>query len=234
MLLVHVKTSIDTPINSINHQMRKRSIPHVEGNWATHVFIDCKYIYSGIIEAVNKRILIILGPLKTERLQDAISMLADEFSDVHLIDSVHVSCSKTFILRFHWIDSFFSSLRDQFKKSSPFQLQFSSDVLYLANEDKTRHFACIMVSEWCHQTLSSVVEMVDKCLQELSPELPTYYRDKKFHISLLWKLTEFTPEEKSKISSTLKDLKANSEDLLKLFVDKISCKSGNKLTEILL
>lgn len=24
------------------HQMRTRSIPHVEGNWVTHVFIDCK------------------------------------------------------------------------------------------------------------------------------------------------------------------------------------------------
>lgn len=26
-----------------DHQMRTRAIPHVEGNWATHVFIDCKF-----------------------------------------------------------------------------------------------------------------------------------------------------------------------------------------------
>lgn len=27
---------------SVDHQMRVRSILHVEGNWATHVFIDCR------------------------------------------------------------------------------------------------------------------------------------------------------------------------------------------------
>lgn len=25
-----------------NHQMRVRSIPHIEGNWASHIRIDCK------------------------------------------------------------------------------------------------------------------------------------------------------------------------------------------------
>lgn len=25
-----------------NHEMRQRSFGHVEGNWATHVYIDCK------------------------------------------------------------------------------------------------------------------------------------------------------------------------------------------------
>lgn len=27
------------------HQMRIRSIPHTEGNWASHVFIDCKLLF---------------------------------------------------------------------------------------------------------------------------------------------------------------------------------------------
>lgn len=39
-MLLKVETSAhkDSPSD---HQNRTRQIPHVEGNWATHVFIDC-------------------------------------------------------------------------------------------------------------------------------------------------------------------------------------------------
>lgn len=218
--------------SSEDHQMRIRSIPHVEGNWATHVFIECKFnLYLLILKLIY--FAIILGPLN-ERLQEALQLLINEFNDIHLVDSTHVSLSKTFILRYIWLDPFFSSLREQFKSSSSlmFQLQFSSDVVYLSNEEKTRYFACILVSEWCQQALSSFIEKVDKCLKDFN--LPVYYEEPSFHLSVLWKLKEFSPREKSKISSTFAKLKGNNEDLMKRMVDRINCKSGNKLIEILL
>jgi hypothetical protein len=41
LLSIDKKTNCDKD-NPEDHQMRQRSIPHVEGNWATHVFIDCE------------------------------------------------------------------------------------------------------------------------------------------------------------------------------------------------
>lgn len=172
----------------------------------------------------------ILGPLG-DRLSNAISELEASFGDIHAIESPHVSLSKTFVLRFHWIESFFTSLRDEFKSSSQFLLQFSSDVVFFANEDRTRHFACVLTSEWCNSTLASAIEKVDSCLQQFGLK-ELYYEEPSFHASVLWKLSEFTADEKREISCKLKSLMEKHHEVLSLGVDKVSCKSGNKLMEI--
>jgi U6 snRNA phosphodiesterase len=42
MLLPSAKQSLEVKYCPEEHQSRIRSVPHVEGNWATHVFIECK------------------------------------------------------------------------------------------------------------------------------------------------------------------------------------------------
>lgn len=41
-MLLKVESSVSRRDSPSDHQNRTRQIPHVEGNWATHVFIDCK------------------------------------------------------------------------------------------------------------------------------------------------------------------------------------------------
>jgi U6 snRNA phosphodiesterase len=161
-------------------------------------------------------------------LKTAAEELCESFPDIHPIETPHLSLSKTFILRYHWIDSFFSSLREQLHlPSSQFDLQLSSDVVYFSNEEKTRHFACILASEWCNSALACLVEKVDSCLIEFN--LPVYYNKPSFHVSFLWKLTEFSDDEKSKISLTIRNI---HNEVLRMKVDKVSCKSGNKIIEV--
>lgn len=148
-----------------------------------------------------------------------------------MTESTHVSLSKTFVLKFHWIDNFLLSLKDNLKSlNQKFLLQFSSNISYFSNEERTRFFACILVSEWCLPMLSSLVEKVDKTLNGFN--LPLYYEHPSMHLSCLWKLEEFTSEEKTQISSKVEKLFETHREVLSLSVDRISCKSGNKLFEI--
>jgi hypothetical protein len=148
---------------------------------------------------------------------------------LHKIESPHISLSKTFILRYHWIDNFFGTLREKLKEnSSKFFLNPSSDVVYFANEERTRHFACIVVGESCHEVLASVAEQIDSCLKEFN--LPTYYENPSFHASVLWKLSEFSDEEKQEIASEVSKL----VELEGFEVERVSLKTGNKLMEICL
>ncbi|CRK86712.1 CLUMA_CG000545, isoform A [Clunio marinus] len=193
-----------------DHQMRIRSIPHVEGNWATHVYVDCP---------LNE---IFLSFLKEHE---------ESSQDIHSIESTHVSLSRTFILRYHWIDNFFISLREKLKQScNPCTIEFSSQIVYYSNEDKTRWFACILVNESFTPSLKALVSAVDSCLNEFN--LPVYYENPSFHISVFWKLTEFSDEEKAAISQKIKNFMEQEHEIFILHIEKISCKSGNKLIKV--
>jgi U6 snRNA phosphodiesterase len=146
-----------------------------------------------------------------------------------LIESPHLSLSKTFILKHHWIDNFVTTLKSKFKDSKQDEvfLQFNkSQVLFLSNEEKTRHFACLPVEEYAYSILKSILDKVDSCLEEFN--LPTYYKDPKFHISILWKLNEFTEDEKVYIENQLNKINEN----LEFNATQINFKTGNKFFNI--
>lgn len=172
----------------------------------------------------------ISGPLN-ENLCKEMKVIVDTFSDLHLIESTHASLSKTFVLKFHWIENFFTTLREKFRNSSSkFLLQLSSNVVYFSNEERTRHFACILASDWCNPILASLIEKVDSCLKEFN--LPLYYENPSVHLSVVWKLSEFSEDEKAQISLKVKNLMDKHHEVLNFWVDKITVKSGNKLIEI--
>lgn len=175
-------------------------------------------------------LLYILVPL-SENIKSKIGELTTD--ELHMIESTHVSLSKTFIVRYHWIQNFCSTLQEQFSETSfQFQLQLIPEIVYFSNDEGTRHFACVLLDECCRPIVASIIQKVDKCLKEFN--LPAYYEDPSEHVSILWKLNSFTSEEKLQISTIITELFSSNKEDFKMLIEKISLKIGNKLMEIAL
>lgn len=96
---------------SSEHGNRVRSFPHERGNWATFVFIPCK----SLLKSSNTlKIALVLGENSKYVLETVGSCLkAFQESGIELnrSEDLHISLTRTVILRHHWIQDFVSSVR---------------------------------------------------------------------------------------------------------------------------
>lgn len=188
------------------HGGRKRQVEHVEGNWASHIFIEPEEDF-------------------IEKFKNFFEDIQRKHEGINIINSPHVSLSKMFILKHHWIDNFFKVFTKNLKFRE-FNFQFSTELKYLSNDDKSRHFACILVEESYREIFQQLCVSIDETLKEF--QLPPYYEDSIFHMSVLWKLNEFTDDEKQDISAGIADI-ISCNGSVQNFVDKITFKTGNKV-----
>ncbi|CAH0694122.1 unnamed protein product [Spodoptera exigua] len=95
------------------------------------------------------------------------------------------------------------------------------------NEDKSRTFISLDVDPFSHKNLSNVSKKVDDVLTEF--QLPTFYKEPSFHMSLLWTNGD-KQSELDTIIDTLNDLLLQEieKELRTVLIDTINCKSGNK------
>lgn len=191
------------------HDGRKRSFPHVRGNWATFVFVQYSKvdILYELLEKLKEKVL-----TKVESCQRC--------------DDFHISLSKTVVLKYHLISSFCSSLQLNLKTIDSFNLGFSSIKVY-CNEENSRTFISLEVDQFTDKFLLQISKKVDQVLEDF--QLPTFYEDPSFHMSVLW----VNGNKKSELNSIVEDfneiLFEESEKSLKtILVDNINCKIGNK------
>ncbi|XP_030036101.1 U6 snRNA phosphodiesterase isoform X3 [Manduca sexta] len=191
------------------HGGRKRSFPHVRGNWPSYVYVN--YPQNDIlINLINK--------LK--------SIASSQGSFWVICEDLHISLSKTVILLYHWISSFNTSIQKSLSTIESFELGFSG-VKVLCNEDSTRTFIVLEVDCFSQKQLHLITKEIDKVLSEFN--LPLFYDKPSFHMSVLW-VNGNKKKEIVKFIDKFNDLLVSelNKDLKTVLVDKISCKIGNK------
>lgn len=193
-----------------SHNGRIRSFAHERGNWATYVFIpvaNCGQF-----------------DLLCNTLISSCKIISEFYSCV----DVHVSLSRTVVLRYHWIDSFVKTIAAKTKMLKCFSIDFDTVNIYM-NEEETRTFIGIRV-QLGYDSLMECVRRIDSAFADF--KLPVYYQNPSFHISLIWCLGN----KKDDLARILPQLKKQFHELKNekpltwiMLVKKLKCKIGNRL-----
>ncbi|XP_045766673.1 U6 snRNA phosphodiesterase [Maniola jurtina] len=190
------------------HGGRVRSFPHVRGNWATFVYI----------EYPDKENLFKL-------IDKFAALLATIDDSCCKLEDIHISLSKTFVLKYHMINTFTTSLQEALNNIESFELGFDSVEVY-CNEDKTRTFVALKVDFFAHRYLIDITKKVDNILEDF--RLPQFYHEPSFHMSIL-SINGDKQQDVIKILSQMNQHFAYQEERLDtIIINKVNCKSGNK------
>ncbi|KAM8799440.1 U6 snRNA phosphodiesterase 1 [Eudromia elegans] len=192
------------------HGGRVRTFPHERGAWATFVYLPCAAPeeLAELLELVVRRARAHGAPLEPMR-------------------DLHVSLSQSVVLRYHWIQPFVQALKERLAAFRRF-FCLADRVKVYTNQNKTRTFIGLEVSTGHFQLLELVSE-VDRVMEEF--DLPTFYKEPSFHISLAWCVGDLTSRLEGQCLQELQDIVDKFEDsarLLRIQGEQIWCKSGNK------
>lgn len=190
------------------HGCRKRSFPHIRGNWATFVYL---------IYPTDDDLFLLIKTIQQK--------VSNQGNTWNKCDDLHISLSKTVVLNYHCISPFNISLQKAFTGIESFDLEFGA-VKVLSNEDNSRTFIALELDHCNYKYLLSITKKVDEVLSEFN--LATFYEKPSFHMSILWT----NGNKKNDILNILDNLNNVLNDfgntLKSTCIDKIHCRSGNK------
>ncbi|XP_074644902.1 U6 snRNA phosphodiesterase 1-like [Tubulanus polymorphus] len=202
--------------NSENHKGRKRTFQHERGNWATYVYVpfevDCDY---------------------EDFARTALQQVSD-ITDFHLIETPHISVTKTFPIRFHIIAPLMNSIREALSNIRVFTCLLDDLDVYV-NEEKTRTFIGLKVS-YGHNDLVKIISSLDDVLKEY--HLPVFYQEPSLHLSFAWCLGDFsryfTCERLQQLKALLVSEDGAKYEFTSIYVSHLEYKSGNKQVSFML
>ncbi|KAF3919810.1 hypothetical protein ABW20_dc0109511 [Dactylellina cionopaga] len=221
------------------HGGRHRAIPHVEGNWPTHIYFEW-HLNSIEIAKVGRLLEIAKTAIvKYEQFHRDEQFTLESFlySDLGTQLPLHISMSRPIVLRTEERDGFIKSLEKELDKTvvEPFEARFTT-LEWVANQDRTRWFWVMRASspvpiKQRQQLLSSILSTCNQVVRaHKQPAL--YLTDQKgnsrdgFHISIGWSLQEPTKELRDEISAGLASNKAELSDMT-MRCDTLKTKIGN-------
>ncbi|KAI8144110.1 U6 snRNA phosphodiesterase Usb1 [Fennellomyces sp. T-0311] len=191
------------------HQGRVRTKPHIENNWATHVYVEVPA--SGGIKQI-------VGPL----ISDQIHSLVQEGDDEGLL---HISLSRAVFLKEHQLDSFAQSIREHVTQVGGFRITFAQ-VSVLTNDEKTRSFITVEVGAG-YSELLSILKSVDAVMEKF--KRPVFYKPPRFHASVAWCLR---PEPLEDAIGTIPAVELDDLANVSHMVTKLIVKMGNRVVQI--
>ncbi|KAE8351401.1 U6 snRNA phosphodiesterase Usb1 [Aspergillus coremiiformis] len=236
------------------HGGRKRAIPHVEGNWPTHVYLEW-YPSKEELAALSNLIAQIEGKLRRSKVEIKSLLRSDLGAQLPL----HISLSRPVILRTEQRQSFLETFQSAIKDSNILAFNVAAEGLHcVSNYEKTRWFYVLRLKKPGNDGLNRLLGLSNRALalfsqpplyEASSPILnadagsrgsmqrerskvhgqtdPTDYSH-CFHISVAWSLTEPSPDEKDHIANI--DIQESSD--FDIHFDCIKAKIGNNITNI--
>ncbi|KAI0262432.1 hypothetical protein BC834DRAFT_828908 [Gloeopeniophorella convolvens] len=179
-LVAHLTPAVPVDDPS-KHQGRARTTPHVEGQWASYVYVPI--VLRGPLRGIVERaVAIARGEAPSVRL-----LGTDQGrDDVASLRELHVSLTRPFFLRPHQKEEMKQAVRRVAKDHAPFTASFAafSD---LTNDERTRTFLCLEVGAG-HQELRTLSNALTPSL--LSFRQKEYYEQPRFHSSFAWTLLD--------------------------------------------
>ncbi|XP_055547650.1 U6 snRNA phosphodiesterase 1 [Wyeomyia smithii] len=212
-LLLFEKPAVQQTVsNATNHQGRIRTFPHERGIWASYVFIDYNEV---------------------DAFKDLQQLLIDHVSkdlnlELNTVDNLHMSLTKTFVLRHHNIPAFVENVRSELQSIKHFRILLSDLAIY-SNEEHTRTFLAVKVHTNSYGPINKLVDNLDNCMRLY--KLPEFYKDRSFHVSILWTLGDQRKQLTDGLESLQKTFANFYEEEychMNLNVRQIHCKCGNK------
>ncbi|KAG0224669.1 poly(U)-specific 3'-to-5' RNA exonuclease [Actinomortierella wolfii] len=202
------------------HQGRTRSKPHVDGLWATSVYIDISL---------------------TEELEDIISTLVERAKalvpSLETIPEPHISLTRLFRLPTLHVDRFKRDVRSVFEKRNKIKLSFSG-LQCFSNDEQTRSFLTLRVGSG-HAELESMMADMDQIAIKYGQ--PTFYDNPEFHASFAWALGGHTLDQSTvegilhqdNIGEIHKELDADIRQCV-VQAERVSWKIGAKIESLAL
>ncbi|KAI0078224.1 hypothetical protein K474DRAFT_1771162 [Panus rudis PR-1116 ss-1] len=166
--------------NPALHQGRIRTTPHVEGQYAAHVYVPV-YIEQGYrTSEVLQKIW-----CRSKQLLPLIHFIGEPQSGADFgIIELHISISRPIYLRAHQREELKQAVRSIARSTNPFPLSFAT-FSELQNDEKTRTFLTLEVGAG-HDQLQKLSNALVPTLRSFRQK--EFYSEPRFHASIAWAL----------------------------------------------
>ncbi|KAF0892723.1 hypothetical protein E2562_017694 [Oryza meyeriana var. granulata] len=216
---------------------RVRSFPHVEGNYALHVYIPVVIPSEAIkhLAHVMERAASFVPDLYAVDADYALSELCKDeqkLEKVLLSREFHVSLGRTVAIQVHQIESLVAMLRQKFRSQRRYWMDFNKWEHFI-NDDCTRSFLSLEVTSTGLPEISKQIAMVDDVYRLHG--LPEFYKNPRPHISLAWALGDASCKLKQAIKEIEKSqssMGTSQKCILRCKFSHVGCKIGKKLYDI--
>ncbi|XP_020586174.1 U6 snRNA phosphodiesterase [Phalaenopsis equestris] len=195
---------------------RVRSFPHVQGNYALHIFIPVRIpcMARKQLASYMKIISSLVPDLYVIDVDIALNELCkddEKFEQIILGREFHISLGRPVPIKVHQIDSILAMLRQRLQFQRGYWMEFNKWEVFV-NDELTRSFLSLEVTGGGLLEITRQICIVDEIYRLHG--LPEFYKNPRPHISLVWALGDVTNK-----------LKPAAEELNKFSIRRSSCRS---------
>ncbi|CAD5186756.1 unnamed protein product [Musa acuminata subsp. malaccensis] len=230
--------SVFLDFSSTTQGSRIRSFPHVEGNYALHVYVPVVIptTMKMPVALFVKRIASLVPGLYAVDIDYPLAELCRDdlkLEQMLLGREFHVSLGRTVPIKVHQIDSIVAMLRQKFQSQRRYRVEFNKWDVFV-NDEQTRSFLALEVLGGGLSEITKQIHIVDVIYRLHG--LPEFYKNPRPHISLLWGLGDMSDGLKQGIEEIDRSYKNASLScgghIFTCKTSGIECKIGKKTYSI--